>query len=132
MNANTATRSHQLLLGIEADIETAEIAGSPAVLEPWVRPEPGPSLEIELSSAGPRTGFSLSAEQPGNVFRQPMTSRQQGFLYALARELGWSASDVHTEATDRFGVASVNELDRWQASEMIRLLQERPPLPVAS
>lgn len=130
-NEPRTNRNLQLALAIEPDTQPEAIVGSPAWPQPWVDPHHRESLETVIRAAAPIPAESKSVRAP-LAFRQPMTARQRGFLFALARELGWAMDDVQQEAVRRFAVASVNDFDRWQAAEMIRTLQERQPLLVAS
>ncbi|MCC6945898.1 MAG: hypothetical protein IT335_15065 [Thermomicrobiales bacterium] len=131
MNATRSPRTAQLTFEIDAQHLGDEFAGSPAVLEPWVASRSDRALEVgALPTAEP--GIARIMPLPPVAFRQPMTARQRGFLFALAREHGMTADDVHAWAVEHFRVASVADLDRRQASEMIRLLQDAPAMPVAS
>ena len=132
MNATRTPRNQQLSMEINDVPDAVEIAGSPAVVDPWETGRTHRTLESVIDSASMLSGLEISPARTPVRFRQPMTTRQRNFLFALAREQGWSADDVHAEAVERFHVESVNDLDRWQVSELIRMLQEHPAMPVAS
>ncbi|MBX3069669.1 MAG: hypothetical protein KF883_04095 [Thermomicrobiales bacterium] len=131
MNATRSPRTAQLTFEIDAQPLGDEFAGSPAVLDPWVAPRSDRALEIGVLPAE-KPGIARIVPLPPVALRQPMTSRQRNFLFALAREHGMTADDVHSWAVEHFRVASVADLDRRQASEMIRQLQDAPAMPVAS
>jgi len=55
---------------------------------------------------------------------QPITSRQIGFLQAIAREIGLDEAELETETQQQYG-KRLAELDRRDASAMIERLQNR-------
>lgn len=132
MNAIRTPRNRQLSMDIDDAMDHVEIVGSPAVIDPWDIRRTHQTLESMLDTASKPGGPEASPSGSPIAFRRPITTRQRNFLFALAREQGWTADDVHAEAVERFHVASINDLDRWQASELIRMLQEHPVMPVAS
>ncbi len=132
MNATRTTRNTQLAFEIDEELPSDPLTGSPAQVDPWVSPQTAQSLESVIETAAQISGTDLVRPQSPVAFRQPMTNRQRSFLFALAREQGWTADDVHAEAVERFQVKSLTDLDRRQASDLIRMLQEHPVMPVAS
>lgn len=118
---------------------------------PWVPARASSSMHFESELAGSFMDSCGEQERPsepavgGTVtvlrsrpsvepvpFRQPITARQRGFLFALARELGLSEEELATDVSERFGVVSIGDLDRRQASTLIGKLQDALAMPVAS
>lgn len=51
-----------------------------------------------------------------------ITEKQRNFLWRKANEAGWTEAEVHNDIMGRYGVESVNDLTKRQASEFIDAL----------
>jgi len=82
---------------------------------------------IDFASTRGRRVTANANQRPersvGNL-TQPITSRQIGFLQAIAREIGLDEAELETETQQQYG-KRLAELDRRDASAMIERLQNR-------
>jgi hypothetical protein len=81
-----------------------------------------------------KTNRAAEASEPAQVaaIQQPITDRQRKFLAALAQEKGMTDEDIASEVRERFDIASLDEIDRRQASQLIDILQSRESVALAS